>query len=83
MRQTINSATELERFEYAVNKVVENGIDLTTVQHDWAVIGYICASFGEQGRESFHKLSSLYPDYHREEADEKFSYCLQSYNGEV
>lgn len=83
MRQTINSATELERFEYAVNKVVENGIDLTTAQHDWAVIGYICASFGEQGRESFHKLSSLYPDYHREEADEKFSYCLQSYNGEV
>jgi len=83
MRTTGNSYSEFERFKFAVNKVVESGIDLTTEHHDWAVIGYICASFGESGREPFHKLSSLYPDYSREDSDEKFSYCLKSYNGEV
>ena len=59
MRITSNSYSEFERFEFAVNKVVESGIDLTTEQHDWAVIGYICASFGESGRKPFHKLSSV------------------------
>ena len=64
-------------------RIYDRGIDITSDYHDWTRIGFACASLGEQGRDAFHRISSLYPEYKREECDRKFDNCLNTGRGSV
>jgi len=46
-------------------------------------VTFACASLGEQAREAYHTICSLYSGYKREECDEKFTNCLKAGNGSV
>ena len=60
------------------------GIDITSTYADWLKTGFALANaFGEEGRELFHELSSLYPAYRREETDKQYDNCLRTQHGEV
>lgn len=60
------------------------GLDITATYDNWLKTGFALANaFGEEGRELFHELSSLYPTYNREEADKQYDNCLRTQHGEV
>lgn len=61
-----------------------NNIDITATYDNWLKTGFALANaFGEEGRELFHELSSLYPTYNREESDKQYDNCLRTQHGEV
>ncbi len=78
-----NSFSDLERLELIAQRLYERNVDLTASYGDWVRVTMACASLGEQARESYHKICSLYPKYRREEADGKFNNCLRTANGSV
>lgn len=75
----MNHFTEQEKLEHYAQQIQESGIDITPDQkNEWTMIAYACASQGEAGRESFHRISSNYPGYSREECDRHFDFCLKT-----
>lgn len=74
-----NSFSDSEKLLIYAQQIHESGIDITPDQKkEWTEIAYACASQGENGREPFHLISSLYPNYSHEECDCHFSYCLKT-----
>ena len=53
--------------------------DITSNYADWRNIGFAFADeFGESGRELFHRVSQIYPDYKSTECDKQFDACLKA-----
>jgi hypothetical protein len=51
-------------------------IDITSNYQDWIKLAAALHNeFGEDGRESFHRLSKIHPDYKYQDCDEKFNHC--------
>ena len=78
-----NNYTDLEHLELVAQRLAEAGRDISADYADWINVTFACASMGEQAREAYHTICSLYPGYKREECDEKFTNCLKSGNGQV
>ena len=74
----MRSFTEQEKLELYAQQIHDTGIDITPDQKEWTEIAYVCASQGEAGREPFHLISSLFPNYSRAECDKHYSYCLKT-----
>ncbi|MDE5572038.1 MAG: PriCT-2 domain-containing protein, partial [Prevotella sp.] len=75
--------TELEHLQLVAQRIADSGKDITAQYGDWVNITFACASLGEQARNAYHTICSLYQDYKREECDQKFDNCLRSGNGSV
>lgn len=70
--------------EYIVENAVKENIDLTDRYENYFNVGMaLVNSFGEEGREYFHALCRMYPEYNRDEVDEKYTNLLQTSNGEI
>ena len=71
------SATPLsktQKVERLLKRVIEEKKDITLIQKDWIAICYIIKNlFGDEGRELFHQVSSFYPKYDYDEADDEYS----------
>lgn len=79
----MNNFSDLEHLELVAQRLAEAGKDITADYADWINVTFACASLGEQAREAYHTICSLYTGYNREECDEKFSNCLKAGNGLV
>ncbi|MBP3756424.1 MAG: PriCT-2 domain-containing protein [Prevotella sp.] len=79
----MNSYSDLEHLELVAQRLAEAGKDITADHGDWIDVTFACASLGEQAREAYHTICSLYPGYKREECDEKFDNCLKTGHGLV
>jgi hypothetical protein len=61
-----------------IKKVISLKVDITKNEKDWFMICAVIASlFGQQGRTSFHEISSFYPNYDPEKANHLYTYCLE------
>lgn len=61
-----------------IQKVILLKVDITLVEKEWWMIGAIIASlFKQQGRTSFHEISSFHPKYNAEETNKIYTYCLK------
>lgn len=59
-------------------------IDITRKYEDWVKIGFALATtFGEEGREFYHKISSNHPNYKIAETDKQYSGLLLRNNGKT
>lgn len=71
------SATPLsktQKVERLLKRVIEEKKDITLIQKDWIAICCIIKNlFGDEGRELFHQVSSFYPKYDYDEADDEYS----------
>jgi len=83
MKMKSNHYTDFERLDMIAHRIFESGVDLTSDYDSWVKVTFACASLGEEGREPYHLICSVYPDYSREECDEKFNNCLTSKNGSI
>ena len=71
--------TEIEEI---IQQIETKQIDIATAYSDWRNIGFALAdSFGEAGRDYFHRISKFYNGYSSAECDLQYNKCLQS-NGQ-
>ncbi|MCX2473546.1 PriCT-2 domain-containing protein [Pedobacter sp. MC2016-05] len=66
----------LERATYIVEQAEAKNIDLTGDYSDWQLLAFSLATFGEDGRSLFHRISKQYSEYNEKEAEEKFDNAL-------
>ena len=77
--QPLNETTtdlhvEVER---VVADIEARGIDIAPQYDTWVNIGFaLSEGLGEGGRDFFHRLSRLHPDYDHSTTDKQFSNCL-------
>jgi len=80
-RSTENSlpySSDFEKVERLVRQIEQKGIDITTDYNDWfAIACNLASTFGENGREYFHRISQFHPDYTLDKTNRKFSDALK------
>ena len=60
--------------------LVDKGSDITSSYDEWLKAGFALADgLGENGRDIYHLISSLYPNYNQAECDKQFDACLKSH----
>lgn len=70
------SASDQSKVEEIVNIIEREQIDITSNYNDWIVIaGALYSSFGESGRDYFHRISKFYPKYSFKKTDRKYDSC--------
>lgn len=70
--------------EIVTQRIEAEHCDITANYQDWVDLAFALAGeLGEEGRSYFHRLSRFYPDYDEQEADKKYTSCLQSGSGKV
>jgi hypothetical protein len=62
--------------------LVKNGINLTENYDEWLSYGFSLCTFGENGREIYHNISSVSPKYNHSEVNEKYDNLLRDFNGD-
>ena len=70
----IDLATDIDR---VVNEIEALGVDIAPDYGMWVNVGFALAdALGEQGREVFHRISRLHPDYVPVNTDKQYTHCL-------
>src|ERR1035437_2335913 len=62
--------------------LVKNKINLTENYDEWLSYGFSLCTFGENGREIYHNISSVSPKYDHEEVDNKYDNLLRDFTGD-
>ncbi|WP_285055167.1 BT4734/BF3469 family protein [Pedobacter ginsengisoli] len=62
----------LLRATYVVDQAERDQVDLTGAYDDWQLIAFSLATFKEDGRSLFHRVSKIYSEYDQKKTDEKF-----------
>lgn len=75
--------SDLEQLELIARRIAESGVDITREYGDWISVTFACASLGEAAREAYHTICRQYPEYRREDCDEKFDNCLRTGRGDI
>ena len=72
------SATDLAAdIDKVVQEIEANGVDIAPDYGMWVNVGFALADgLREQGRDFFHRVSRLHPDYDPANADKQFTHCL-------
>lgn len=59
-----------------VEKIEQHSIDITSDYEDWIKLGAVLNNnFGDSGRDLFHRISKMHPDYTTEKCDKKYDHC--------
>jgi hypothetical protein len=70
---------EEEKVIQCIQQIERKGVDITSTYRAWFEIACSLANtFGEHGRELFHRISRNYSKYDYTETDRKFTSCLRS-----
>lgn len=70
--------SDLERAKLVAERISTSVVDITEGYDNWLKIGFALATFGEDGREVFHQVSSKCASYNADTTDQKFSDCLKN-----
>lgn len=72
----IASKSDTDKVEAVVRLIEKHAIDITIDYNDWIKIGAaLCNSFGEGGRDYFHRISRFHHDYKVRDCNLKYSQC--------
>ena len=77
------SSSDDEEIVAAITKEIElNNVDITSTYEDWIRVGYALATtLDENGRDYFHRISSIHPDYHQTKCDRQYTNLLKRNTG--
>lgn len=65
-----------------INEIVNKSIDITESYKNWYQIGCALANeYGEIGRDYYHKLSQINPEYKLHDCDKQYNKCLTNPKG--
>lgn len=83
-RESVNGGTSIIALITLANNLIEANVDITVRYATWLRIAFgIVTSFGEEGRDSFHRISSVYRAYKFSETDKLYNYALKTSSGKV
>ena len=68
----------MSRVTKVVDEIKQRGIDITAKYDEWMLEGFALGSLGEDGREPFHTISSMHPEYDYDKCNAKFDNILAS-----
>jgi hypothetical protein len=68
------------KLEIYIAEIEKKEVDITSEYKNWVKLGFALAHFGEDGREYFHRISKLNPNYSVENTDKQYSLCLGDYS---
>lgn len=72
------SFTDLEKARLVASAVASRGIDITNTYDRWVSAGFALGhSLGEQGRQVFHDISRLHPEYSAAQCDRQYDECMK------
>lgn len=75
---TPNMTVAVKRIEHAVQQLEHRRIDITATYRSWFAIGCnLAATFGEYGREIYHRVSSFHPNYSTRDCDYQYTQCMR------
>ena len=79
-----NTGDDHEVIDKLISELESRRIDITANYHDWIKIGFaLVNTFGESGREYFHRIGAMYPDYTSGESDMQYSQMLKKNKGGI
>jgi hypothetical protein len=66
-------------FDIVLQRIESAGVDIAPLYPQWLQLGFaLCDSFGESGREYFHRLSKQHGEYDVAICDDQYNRCLKS-----
>ncbi len=68
----------LAHLELVVQRIEDARLDLTTTYEEWQLLAFSMATYGNSGREFFHRLSQFHPQYNPKDCDDKFTNATKS-----
>lgn len=71
-----NIDNTITRLTKVVDEIKQRGIDITAKYDEWMLEGFALGSLGEEGREPFHAISSMHPEYDYDKCNAKFDNIL-------
>lgn len=81
-RGTNFSDESIELIERIIASLEKRHIDITHSYENWIKVGFaLCTTFGEQGRDYYHRIGRMYPRYTIEETDKTYTQLLAKNNG--
>lgn len=83
MRKTDFSMTDGEYFVLLCQRLYEAGANVAHDYADYIQLCLICVEYGTDGREWFHKLSSLDEKYDPKDCDFRFDNCTKTTRHDV
>lgn len=78
---TNNKELDLRHAKIVTERILSNGIDITSNYDDWLKIAFSLASLGQEGLPLFLTVSSLNPRYNQEECADKFNRIMGDKRG--
>ena len=79
-----NPTNDQAKVETCLSEIEARKINLTCSYNEWFSIGCSFAgTFGEQGREYYHRVSQFHPDYTPTKTDKQFNHCLKAGYGSI
>ncbi|HWV31029.1 MAG TPA: PriCT-2 domain-containing protein, partial [Dyadobacter sp.] len=64
--------------ERRIKELLSRRVDLTSSYNEWVTQGFAIASeFGENGRDYFHDISSVHPEYNADECEKQYDKCVK------
>ena len=80
--RTNYTVESIDMMEKIIDALERKHIDITHSYENWIKVGFaLCTTFGEQGREYYHRIGRMYPRYTREETDKTYTQLLARNNG--
>lgn len=83
MRKTVFSMTDGEYFVLLCQRLYEAGANVAHDYADYIQLCMICVEYGTDGREWFHKLSSIDGKYDPKDCDFRFDNCTKTTRHDV
>jgi hypothetical protein len=72
----------IDLIERIIASLERKHIDITKSYENWIKVGFaLCTTFGEQGRDYFHRIGRMYPRYTMEETNKTYTQLLSRNNG--
>ena len=74
----------IDLMERLISVLEKRKIDITSTYESWIKVGFaLCTTFGEQGRNYYHRIGGMYPRYTPEETDRTYTQLLANNNGKT
>jgi hypothetical protein len=76
--QHLNGSSTQAAVERRIKELLNRRVDLTSSYHEWVTQGFAIASeFGENGRDYFHDISSIHPEYNADDCEKQYDKCVK------
>lgn len=80
----VNPGDVASDVELVLQRIESEGRDITAIYDDWYRLGFAFADeFGEAGRELFHRVSRMFPNYNKERVDYQYNVSLKRHGSGV